>query len=61
MIDDKYLNEICKMGQGKDCCAYLIVAPAGIKCAKGTEFESMIRGRIHKMVAQSDNCEGWKG
>ena len=60
MIDDKYLNEVCKIGQGKDCCAFLIAAPEGIACAKGTEFEEQICGRIDKMVAQGDNCEGWR-
>jgi hypothetical protein len=59
MIDDKYLNEVCKMGQGADCCAYLIVGPKGIECAKGTEFEAEILGRIERMIAKSDNCKGY--
>ena len=58
MIDDKHLSEVCKMGQGSDCCAFLIVGSKGIECAKGTEFEEVIRGRMAKMVAQSDNCGG---
>lgn len=51
MIDDKHLNEVCKMGQLADCCAYLMVGPEGIQCAKGTAFEAHIQGRIDKMVA----------
>ena len=59
MIDQKHLDEICKMGLGADCCAFLIVGPGGLNCAKGTEFEEAIRGRVHRMVAKGDNCDGY--
>jgi hypothetical protein len=58
-IDGRHLREVCRMGQGKDCCAFIIVGRKGIQCAKGTEFEAEIRARVHKMVARGDNCNGY--
>lgn len=62
-IDDKKLEEICKLGQGADCCRYLMVdgSGSGIGCAKNDpNYKSVIDERVKsgKFVARADNCEG---
>jgi hypothetical protein len=58
MISREYMDEFCKIGQGKDCCVFLMVGPNGFECAKSTGLEATIRARIPHMTAQGDNCEG---
>ena len=49
------------MGQGADCCRYIIVdSDDGIVCAKDTTWETIIDKRAEQMTAQGDNCEGLK-
>ena len=51
--------EQCKIGQGVDCCRYLVVGPKGFECMKMTvQGRDMINGRVENMVAKGDNCEG---
>ena len=58
-LDNKRLKEICKMGQGKNCCRYIIADPdEGIVCAKGTSIQYMLDNRVNEMKAKGDNCEG---
>ena len=60
-IPEDKLYEVCKMGQGKDCCRYMVVDPdVGIACAKHSELSVTIDHQVDKMVAQGDNCEGLK-
>jgi hypothetical protein len=61
-IERNYLEEVCKMGQGNDCCRYIIVEPElGIVCAKdlGNQYTDALDARGNKMVAQADNCKGY--
>ena len=57
-IDKTTLEEICKIGQGHDCCRYIIIEPNGIVCAKGTGLQITLDARGDAMVARGDNCEG---
>ncbi len=59
-IDDKDITEVCKLGQGEECCAYLILGSSGAKCAKGTMLAYNIELRLANgtMNAKGDNCEG---
>lgn len=58
-VDDQRLAQICKMGQGEDCCRYLLVHPDdGIICAKLTDWAPIIDARVYQMNAKSDNCAG---
>ena len=59
-ISDEHVKEICKIGQGKDCCKFITMGVGGFECAKGTEFESIILARGTSMSAQGDNCKGIK-
>jgi hypothetical protein len=57
----KYTKEVCKIGQGKKCCRYLICDGDGFQCAKFIlEFrgELDVRVTLNKITAQGDNCEG---
>lgn len=60
-ITYQQLKEVCKIGQGNECCRYLIVGPKGFGCAKHTDLRDCIDSRVDEgiMVARSDNCEGW--
>ena len=57
-MDDKILKDICKMGQGADCCRYITVGPDGFECAKGTTLQATLDQRVGIMVAKGDNCDG---
>ncbi len=60
-IPDDTLKTVCKMGQGHDCCRYIIVDPKhGIVCAKGTKWQMALDERVEQMVTQGDNCKGLK-
>lgn len=50
---------VCKMGQGEECCRYLVMAP-GFSCAKKTSLAGTIDTRVflEQMTARGDNCEG---
>lgn len=54
----EHVEKVCKVGQGKECCRYLMAGPDGFECAKGTGFAKHIDLRVHTMTAQGDNCEG---
>jgi hypothetical protein len=62
MIPMEYVIETCKIGQGTDCCAFLMGGPSGMECAKGTSVEHTIRGRLQAgtMNARGDNCDGFQ-
>ena len=47
------------MGQGKDCCIYLVVNGLnGFECVKNSPMKLTILMRASTMTAQGDNCEG---
>jgi len=60
MLTLEKVKTLCKFGQGKDCCSFLMIGPAGWQCAKGTKFESVLLGRhlAKKMAALGNNYEG---
>lgn len=46
-----YVKDICKIGQGHDCCRYLLMGPKGFECGKVTDkgevrtLEDEMKGR----------------
>jgi hypothetical protein len=55
------LKEICKLGQGAECCRYLVIDQVGIHCAKfDVRLSDQIHARIARglMTAVGDNCPG---
>ena len=61
MDKEKAIN-ICKMGQGHDCCRYLGAGMKGLECLKLTELKHFLDNRVLEgtINARGDNCEGEK-
>ena len=64
-MDDNHVQNVCRIGQGKKCCSFLIASGEGegFACAKEDEhlaiFTEILRKRIAKTIkAQGDNCSG---
>lgn len=56
----QHVDDVCKIGQGKACCRYLLLGKTGFECGKLTSLKSTLdyRVKINLIVAQADNCEG---
>ena len=54
------VKDICKIGQGKDCCKYLLAGAKGFECAKiDKEWKKIVDNSWNSTkTAQGDNCEG---
>jgi hypothetical protein len=60
-LDKSQWTDICKLGQGQECCRYLIAGSVGFQCAKlDSELKDQLDSRVAKgkMTACGDNCEG---
>lgn len=59
-LSKEQMENICRVGQGKETCAFLIMTPDGMSCAKGTDSEKILsfRRETGQMRAQGDNCSG---
>ena len=57
---NKYVEDICKIGQRTDCCRYLVMGTKGFECAKFTSIASLLDSRVVSKTinARGDNCEG---
>lgn len=56
-----HVKDVCKIGQGHDCCRYLVVAPGGFECGKlepPVKYVLDRRVRNEQITARGDNCEG---
>lgn len=61
-MDDSYVNDVCKIGQGSDCCRYLMMGSGGFECAKASAMmRNAIDARASRMTAKGDNCSGFTG
>lgn len=59
-LSKEHIVNVCKIGQGKDCCRYLLCGATGFECGKLGPLKGMLDNRVSYMLAQSDNCEGVK-
>ncbi len=61
-ITEETLKNICKIGQGENCCRYLLCGQNGFECGKHTNLKTTLDNRVNSnlMVAKGDNCEGLK-
>lgn len=59
-LSEEHIQNVCKIGQGNDCCRYLVAGSSGIECAKHSSLKKILddRADAKQMVAQADNCEG---
>lgn len=61
-IPREYIDSTCKIGQGADCCRYLMVGFGGFECGKDDpRAKRTIDARCEADTFKSlgDNCEGW--
>lgn len=57
-IPDETLKNVCKIGQGINCCRYILCRQNGFECGKLTKLKEIIDKRVSIMVAKGDNCKG---
>ena len=59
-IEQEHFMNVCKPGQGHDCCRYVVAGSMGIECAKHSSLKAELDRRVaaETMVARGDNCEG---
>lgn len=57
---DTHAKEVCKVGQGAECCRYLTMKATGWSCQKHTELRRYFDQRVAEgaMNARGDNCIG---
>lgn len=55
-------KEICKLGQGQDCCAFLVMAPDGCECIRMSyPTNSTIFSRLKNGTMNAKGEGRWKG
>jgi hypothetical protein len=56
---DEHVKNVCKIGQGAECCKYLLLGSGGFECAKISEWKEVVdKAWNSTKTAQGDNCEG---
>lgn len=63
LIDDTRVRDICKIGQGAECCRFLVGGSQGFECAKhipSLASHLNMRVLIEDIVARGNNCDGLK-
>lgn len=57
---DDWAKRVCKLGQGAECCRYLLWQRGGWSCLKNTESRATMDewARGHNWTAKGDNCLG---
>lgn len=56
----EHIKDVCKIGQGQDCCRYLVCGPNGFECHKVGSLKGAIDSRALYMTAKGSNCKGVK-
>ncbi len=58
ILDDTEIKELCKIGQGADCCIWLCVGGEGFECLYHNKPLTLIE-RLEKgdTVAKRDGCD----
>lgn len=59
-LDFDQVKDVCKIGQGAECCRYLVTGANGFECAKLTSLRLTIDNRVEQgtFTARGDNCPG---
>lgn len=56
-----HIKDVCKIGQGSNCCRYLMMAPNGWECGKlDPRAKSVLDNKVSSggWTSKGDNCEG---
>ena len=61
VIEVSQAAEICNLGKGEKCCAYLIMGSDGFECAKGTGFQPGIDERLKEGTMKAKGTGEWEG
>ena len=58
-ISFQHLEEVCKIGQGKECCRYIGVSDS-FECMKHSSLKNALDARVQSktITARGDNCGG---
>lgn len=55
-------KEICRVGKGSECCAFLIIAPRGFRCIRMSyPHNSLIFSRLREGTMNAKGEGGWEG
>ncbi len=58
----EHVGKVCRIGQGHECCRYLMMGTKGFECAKVAEIgvKALLDQRVAEetMTARGDNCDG---
>jgi hypothetical protein len=60
-LDHQKLIDVCKFGQGAECCAYIVGGFVSFECGKLDPLLRLqidIRQDMGTMLAKGDNCLG---
>jgi len=54
------IKDVCKIGQGHNCCRYLVMGAQGFECVKHSAMASLLDQRVQQetITARGNNCEG---
>jgi len=58
---NEQIKTVCKIGQGHDCCRYLVMSPEGFECGKlEMPVKKVLDSRVQAgtITARGDNCDG---
>ena len=60
MQQQVYVENVCKIGKGANCCKYLVCGSKGLECAKISPENKEVIDKVWgpDKVAQGDNCIG---
>ncbi len=56
-----WIKDVCKIGQGAECCKYLVMGGNGFECMKFNRLNKAVIDASWSEfdhVAQGDNCPG---
>ena len=58
--DEKWMRDVCRIGQGVLACRYLMTGDGGLSCEKLTEIHRLLDQRADsgRSLARGDNCPG---
>lgn len=61
MLEGNEPKEICKLGQGAPCCAFLVVGSDGFECVRMSyPSNTIIMPRIDKGTMNAKGLGGWE-
>jgi len=54
-------RDICKVGQGEECCAFIVMTSTGFECVRLGSGSSTILDRLEKGTMNAKGRGGWEG